>query len=42
LGEVVGGGEPEFEGDGEWVEFGDAKVWQTLLRDGCQALAIFG
>jgi len=27
LREVVGAGEPEFESEGEWVEFGNAEAW---------------
>ena len=42
LGQVVGRCEPELEGEGEGMEFGDAEVWQSLPREGCQTVLLFG
>ena len=42
LGKVVGEGKPEFEGEGDRMEFSDAEVWKTMLRDGCQAVVVLG
>jgi hypothetical protein len=42
LRKVDGAGEPEFDGEGDRMEFSDTEVWQSLLRQGCQANVVLG
>jgi hypothetical protein len=39
--QVVGEGEPEFEGEGEGMEFSDVEVWQPLLSQVCELIVVF-